>query len=147
MASSLWLLRLGYYKLTRPKIQANDWVWIVDHTIQLGCEKGFVILGIRLCNLPPAGNCLKHEDVEAITLSPVTQSNGEVVTELLEKSIAKTGVPRMIVGDYGSSFQRVFLGFVKLIKKRVIFMISNIKQPLFSKENYRLRKLGENLPV
>ena len=61
-----------------------------------------MILGIRLCNLPTAGNCLKHEDVEAITLSPVTQSNGEVVYEQLENSIAKTGVPRMIVGDYGS---------------------------------------------
>jgi len=36
-------LRLGYYKLTRPKTKGNDWVWIVDHTIQLGCEKGFVI--------------------------------------------------------------------------------------------------------
>ncbi len=35
----LWLLRLGYYKLTRPKAQADDWVWIADHTVQLGPEK------------------------------------------------------------------------------------------------------------
>jgi len=77
----------------------------VDHTIQLGCEKSFVILGIRLCNLPPPGKSLKHENVEAITLSPVTQSNGEVVYEQLEESIAKTGVPRMIVGDYGSDLK------------------------------------------
>ena len=27
-----WVLRLGYYKLTRPKVQAEDWVWLVDHT-------------------------------------------------------------------------------------------------------------------
>ena len=39
----LWLLRLGYYKLTRPKQQAEDWVWIVDHTMQLGVEKCLVI--------------------------------------------------------------------------------------------------------
>jgi len=38
-------------------------------------------------------------------LSPVTQSNGEVVYEQLEKSIAKTGVPRLIVGDYGSDLK------------------------------------------
>ncbi len=39
----LWLLRLGYYKLTRPKEQADDWVWMVDHTVQLGPEKCLVI--------------------------------------------------------------------------------------------------------
>jgi len=33
-SARLWLLRLGYYKLTRPKEQGADWVWIVDHTIQ-----------------------------------------------------------------------------------------------------------------
>lgn len=39
----LWLLRLGYDKLTRPKAQADDWVWMVDHTVQLGPEKCLVI--------------------------------------------------------------------------------------------------------
>ena len=44
----LWLLRVGYYKLTRPKAQARDWVWIIDHTIHLGVQKCLVILGVRL---------------------------------------------------------------------------------------------------
>ncbi len=35
----LWLLRLGYSKLTRAQTQADDWVWIVDHTVQVGNEK------------------------------------------------------------------------------------------------------------
>ena len=65
----LGLLRLGYYKLIRPKIQANDWIWIADHTVQIGVEKCFVIFGIRLSNLPVPGQCLKHIDVEPITLS------------------------------------------------------------------------------
>lgn len=98
----LWLLRLGYYKLTRPKEHADDWVWIVDHTIQIGVEKCFVILGIRLCSLPPHGRCLSHEDVEPIALLPVKQSNGEVVWQQLEKTIEKTGVPREIIGDQGT---------------------------------------------
>ena len=74
-----WLFRLGYYKLTRPKERADDWVWIVDHTVQLGDEKCLVILCIRLCNLPAPGDCLSHEDVEPLALFPVKQSNGEVV--------------------------------------------------------------------
>jgi len=50
----MWLLRLGYYKLVRAKVIASDWVWIVDHTVQIGVEKCLVILGIRLKDLPEA---------------------------------------------------------------------------------------------
>lgn len=101
-AGRLWLLRLGYYKLTRPKAQADDWVWIVDHTVQLGQEKCLVILGIRLCDLPPVGQCLGHETVEPIELVPVKHSNGTVVYQQLEQAITKTGVPREIISDHGS---------------------------------------------
>lgn len=101
-AGRLWLLRLGYYKLTRPKVQADDWVWIVDHTVQVGKEKCLVILGMRLCDLPPVGQCLSHAEVEPIELVPVQQSNGEVVYQQLEQAVVKTGVPRAIVSDHGT---------------------------------------------
>ena len=98
----LWLLRLGYYKLTRPKEKALDWVWIVDHTIQIGSEKCFVILGVRLGCLPAPGQCIRHEDVEPIALLPVKKSNGDVVWQQLEEATTKTGLPRVILGDHGS---------------------------------------------
>jgi len=78
-AGRLWLLRLGYYKLMRPKVQAEDWVWIIDHTVQLGDDKCLVILGVRLCDLPSTDGCIRHADVEPIELAPVKKSNGEVV--------------------------------------------------------------------
>ena len=101
----LWLLRLGYYKLTRPKKQADDWVWIADHTVQIGAEKCLVILGIRLSALPSVGQCLSHRDVEPIALLPVEKSNKDVVYRQLEANIGKTGVPRLIVGDHGSDLK------------------------------------------
>ena len=85
----LWLFRLGYFKLTRPKERAGDWVWIVDHTVQLGAEECLVILGIRLCNLPAPVSCLSQKDVEPLALFPVKQSNGEVVFQQLEDNNSK----------------------------------------------------------
>jgi hypothetical protein len=32
----MWILRLGLYALTCPKEKADDWVWIMDHTIRWG---------------------------------------------------------------------------------------------------------------
>jgi hypothetical protein len=101
----LWLLRVGYYKLTRPKAQAADWVWIIDHTIQLGVQKCLVILGVRLSALPPPGMCLGHEQVEPIALYPVQTSTGEVVYQQLTAAVAHTGVPREILSDGGSDLQ------------------------------------------
>ena len=101
----LWLLRLGYYKLTRPKEQADDWIWIADHTVQIGAEKCLVILGIRTSALPPAGQCVSHQDVEPIAILPVKKSNKDVVYQQLEALIEKMGVPRLIVGDHGSDLK------------------------------------------
>lgn len=101
----LWLLRLGYYKLTRPKEKANDWVWIVDHIIQIGAEKCLVILGIRLSHLPCPERCLNHEDLEPIDIIPVEKSNGKIVFQQLENAVEKTDVPRVILGDHGSDLK------------------------------------------
>jgi transposase InsO family protein len=101
----LWLLRLGYYKLMRPKPKASDWVWILDHTVQVGAEKCLLILGVRLSELSRTDLVLSHDDVEPIALFPVTRSNGEVVFQQLEETIEKTGLPREILGDQGSDLK------------------------------------------
>ena len=98
----LWLLRVGYYQLTRPKVHAADWVWIVDHTVQLGQDKCLLILGVRLSGLPPDECCLRHETMEPLALIPVHPSNGAVVLDQLAATVAKTGVPREILSDHGT---------------------------------------------
>ncbi len=105
-STRLWLLRLGYYKLTRAKEGGSDWVWIVDHVVQTGQEKCLVIVGIRLSALPAVGKYLTHAEVEPIVISPVTQSNGEIVYQQLEEARKHTGVPREILSDQGSDLYK-----------------------------------------
>lgn len=105
-STRLWLLRVGYYKLTRAKEQGEDWGWIVDHVVQVGQEKCLLIVGIRLSALPVAGAYLTHRDVEPIALCPVTQSNGELVYQQLEAARKQTGVPREILSDQGSDLHK-----------------------------------------
>jgi hypothetical protein len=100
------LLRLGYYKLTRAKEEGSDWVWIVDHVVQTGQEKCLLIVGIRLSAVPAVGEYLTHADVEPIAISPVTQSNGEIVYQQLEAARKRTGVPREILSDQGSDLHK-----------------------------------------
>jgi hypothetical protein len=98
----LWLLRLGLYQLIRPKTKADDWIWIVDHTVQLGPWKCLIVLGIRQSAWDAQDRVLSHDDVELIDLQPVSESNGKVVYRQLKAAAAKTGIPRAIVSDNGS---------------------------------------------
>jgi hypothetical protein len=110
----LWLLRLGLYKLTRPKAQANDWVWFVDHSMQVGKTKCLYVVGIRLSALPPSGQPLRHADLEPIELIPVENSTKEIVYEQLAAAATKTGVPCVIVDDHGADLH----GGVTLFQQR-----------------------------
>ena len=101
-AGRFWLLRIGLYKLIRDKEIADDWIWIVDHTVKLGREKCLAIFGVRRSQLPEAEAYIYHQDIEPIELAPVQKSNGDIVYEQLTEAIKKTGVPCQIVADRGT---------------------------------------------
>lgn len=97
----LWLSRIGLAALLRPKVIADDWAWMVDHSIQIGRCKCLVILGIRLGELPE-GRPLCHRDMEPIAVIPMTGSTKQAVAACLEEAVARTGVPRAILDDHGA---------------------------------------------
>lgn len=102
-----WLLRIGLYQLQRPLEQADDWVWIVDHTVQIGELKCMLVVGLRLLAWQEqADRRLSYEDVDLIGLWPVRSSTGEVVAEQLESAVARTGLPRLILSDDGRDLHR-----------------------------------------
>ena len=107
----LWLLRLGLFELTRPKPKADDWVWIMDHTIQLGTLKVLVVVGVRLSAWEPGRGPLRHEDMALLDLVPMRRSTGEVVEARLEAVAEKTGDPRAIVCDGGTDLRKGIAGF------------------------------------
>lgn len=95
----MWLLRLGLYELTRPKERADDWVWIMDHTIQLGSWKCFLIVGARLSAWEPQRGPLEHGDLALLNVTPMEHATGEAVEEQLRATAQQTGAPRAVVSD------------------------------------------------
>lgn len=110
----LWLMRLGLHQLTRAKEVADDWAWLIDHSVQIGRHKCLVIVGVRLSRLPASGRCLSHGDLKLIALEPMESSTALTVDECLEAAVAVTGVPRLIVDDHGADLH----GGVRLFQQR-----------------------------
>ncbi len=130
----MWMLKLGYFKLTSNKEKAEDWIWIIDHTIQMGKEKCLAIIGIRSKDLPK-DRALRYEDMEIIDLQPVQTSTGEIVYGQLKEATKKTGVPRAIVSDMGSDIKNGVARFKELhndtvhiydIKHKIAILVKKI---------------------
>jgi hypothetical protein len=101
----MWLLRIGLYEITRPKEKANDWVWLVDHTLQIGQVKCLLVVGCRGQAWQSQPRPLEHQDLQVLALEPMLKSTGEKVCKHLEQLVAVTGRPRQIVSDQGSDLK------------------------------------------
>jgi len=107
-----WLLRLGLYELRRPKEAAEDWVWLVDHTVQLGQVKCLLIVAVRLSTWESQGRGpLEHRDLAVLALEPMRQSTGPLVESHLQRAIGQTGVPRAILSDGGKDLKNAVASF------------------------------------
>ena len=97
----MWLLRFGLAQLNAPKEEADDWVWLIDHSVQIGKQKVLAILAIRLRDLPMPERCLSPDDLVLIDLVPMETSTREDVAACLKDAATRTSVPRVIVDDHG----------------------------------------------
>jgi hypothetical protein len=105
-AGRLWLMRLGLYELLRQKQPAKDWVWIMDHTVQLGPHKCLVIVGVRLSAWRRKKAPLEHEDLSLLKLVPMQQSTATAMAEQLEATRKEMGVvPAAVLSDEGAELK------------------------------------------
>jgi hypothetical protein len=107
-----WLLRLGCYALLGP-LPAGDWVWLIDHTVQIGAGKLLVIAGCPLADVP-RDRPLRQSDVHLVHLSLMEHSTHETVAAELEQAAQRTGNPRQIAADQGSDLE----GGVRLFQRQ-----------------------------
>ncbi|MDZ8106339.1 MAG: hypothetical protein RM338_12060 [Nostoc sp. DedQUE12a] len=105
-----WLGRIGLYELNRKKEIRNDWIFIVDLTVELGTEKGLVVLGVTQQLLEekvfPSRRGLQHQDVQILALEILHSTRGEIIEQKLTEITQKFGRPKQIIADWGSDIQR-----------------------------------------
>lgn len=101
----IWLQRLGVAELQTPVEVADDWVWMVDHSNQIGPEKALVVRGIRASQLPPPGTTLKHEDVRLLMVKPGTTWKSEDMANAYTELAKQVGLPRAVLCDGASELR------------------------------------------
>ena len=95
----MWLLRAGVAVLREPVEAADDWIWMADHSNQIGPEKALVVLAVRGSQLPPPGTALQHADVRLLTVRPGTAWKREDMAAAYGELAAQYGPPRAVLCD------------------------------------------------
>lgn len=98
-----WNCRNGVAVLREPT-PAPDWIWMIDHSVQLGRMCVLVVLGIRQADLP-AGRPLRREDMSVLAVLPSESRKKEEVGRQLHQVAEDLGVPRAVLCDGAAELQ------------------------------------------
>lgn len=94
----MWICRLGLARMQQPR-PADDWIWLVDQSNQIGQDKCLTVLGIRQSNLPAEGEALKYEDMVVLAMIPAKQWNRSTVLAVYKDLSNQFGMPRAVITD------------------------------------------------
>jgi hypothetical protein len=94
-----WLMRVGVAAIEEPIERADDWIWMADHSNQIGPEKALVVLGLRASQMPPPGVALTHQHVRVLTVQPGVNWKREDMARTYEELADRIGAPLAVVVD------------------------------------------------
>lgn len=101
-----WSLRLGLGKLQKVKPIHQPWIAILDHSIDIGTKKAFVVLRILIDTLAQKGKAIQLSDCECISVSVSEAVTGKSVALELEKIFQKAGQPSAVLQDCDSTLKK-----------------------------------------
>jgi hypothetical protein len=94
-----WSCRVGVALLKEPVEAADDWIWFVDHSCQIGQDKALQILGARASELPRPGETLPLEKMRPLAVSIKTKWTWDNVRKEYHQLAERMGTPRFVVTD------------------------------------------------
>jgi len=95
-----WVEKVGFYNLFLPKEKANDWIIILDESIQMGQNKILLIYGIREKNID-FNRPLKLQDLRVLRELVLSDSSGGIIAEELKELQNEIGIIKYAVCDGG----------------------------------------------
>jgi hypothetical protein len=100
-----WLHKIGYYQLIRPKQKADDWIIILDESIQVGKDKVLMMFGIQEKNID-FSRPLGFHDLVPLRELVNTSWSGEEIKKVLSGLKEELGGIKYAVCDGGNNIKK-----------------------------------------
>ncbi len=95
----VWSCRVGIAQLKTLVPNGDDWIWLADHSNQIGQEKVLQIIGIRVSDLPPVGETLPLKNMTVLATVPGTRWTREDVRREYDTLAKRIGPPKYLLTD------------------------------------------------
>ena len=95
----VWSCRVGIAQLKLAVRDDEPWIWLADHSNQIGQEKVLQILGIRVKDLPPIGETLSRDKMVVLATVPGTSWTRDDVRREYKELAKRLGPPAYLVTD------------------------------------------------
>ena len=116
-----WCKRVGLNEISKLRKHYDDWLWIVDHSNQIGQDKLLVVLGIRASDLPPLGQTLSLDQLTVLAIIPGTNWRRDDVRKAYREVAKQCGTPRFVVCD-GAVELRESIDVLEKAGKKVVVL-------------------------
>lgn len=104
-----WVLRVGLY-LLQDHEPRQDWIWVIDLSVELGPAKCLVVLGLPQAqwqqHLQRGGGGLDHHQMRVLAIEVLVKCNGSTIEQKLVSLGERIGEPIQIVCDHGSDLYK-----------------------------------------
>lgn len=101
----LWVKKYGHYRLTIEHEQSDDWVIILDESVQFGQNRLLFICGIRQSQID-FSRPLGYQDLVPLSLISKSSWKGEDIKEQIEKIEERIGKICYAVADHGNPIKK-----------------------------------------
>jgi hypothetical protein len=127
----VWTKKVGLFTVLRPKEKADDWVLIIDESIDIGHERLLVIYGIRASKIE-FNRALDYMDLTPFLIKSGSQWTSEIIKKEIDSIINLWGDVKYIVADGGNAICKS----IKLLSKIHVYDITH-KIAWFLKQMYQ----------
>jgi hypothetical protein len=143
---------MGLYNIQKQKPADNDWIIILDESIEFGNEKMLAILGVREKDID-FNRPLHYQDLECLDLKISSSWTGEKIKDEINKTREHIGEIKYAVADMGNAIKKSLnladIPHVEDLTHKLSWIIKQIyeKDPDFIAYTKRLAYLRGSIPL
>lgn len=100
-----WTKKFGLYHIEQKKEKSNDWIIILDESVEFGNEKLLVVLGIREKDVDYT-RALQYQDLECLSLRISNSWKGEEIKKVLDDIQNEVGIIKYAIADMGNAIKK-----------------------------------------
>jgi hypothetical protein len=124
---SSWAKKIGYYQLEKKTTnKANDWIIILDESVEFGHDKLLVVYGIRNKSVD-FKRALNYQDLTPLAIISGDRWTGELIEKQLRIIEQEYGEILYAVADGGNAIKKA----LRLMGKPHVYTTSLISLPGF----------------